>query len=48
MKYVLFVFISLISTGMFAQTGIGTITPHSSAKLDVTRLIKDFCRQGVL
>jgi hypothetical protein len=29
------VFLILISSGLFAQTGIGTTTPNASAKLDV-------------
>jgi hypothetical protein len=32
----------LISTGLFAQTGIGTITPEASAKLDVYSTNKGF------
>ena len=32
----------LISTGLFAQTGIGTTTPHSSAKLEVSASDKGF------
>ncbi len=31
-KFILFLF---LSTGLFAQTGIGTTTPDASAKLDV-------------
>ena len=32
----------LFSTGIFAQTGIGTTTPHASAKLDVSATNKGF------
>jgi len=42
MKYLLSVFICLISIGLFAQTGIGTTTPNASAKLDVYATNKGF------
>jgi hypothetical protein len=42
MKYLLFAFISLISVGLFAQTGIGTTTPNASAKLEVYATNKGF------
>ena len=35
-------FLLLISIGVFAQTGIGTTTPHASAKLDVSSTNKGF------
>lgn len=41
MKRVLLIFL-LISTGLYAQTGIGTTTPEASAKLDVTSSNKGF------
>ena len=40
MKKILFLF--LISVSVFAQTGIGTNTPHTSAKLDVSATNKGF------
>ena len=40
MKKILFFL--LISVNVFAQTGIGTTTPHSSAKLDVSATNKGF------
>jgi hypothetical protein len=41
MKRVLLIFL-LISSGLYAQTGIGTTTPEASAKLDVTSSNKGF------
>ncbi len=38
-KFILFLF---LSTGLFAQTGIGTTTPNASAKLDVFSTNKGF------
>jgi hypothetical protein len=38
-KFILFLF---LSTGLFAQTGIGTATPHASAKLEVSASDKGF------
>ncbi|MFY9163314.1 hypothetical protein [Aquirufa antheringensis] len=38
---IIFLFL-FISTGLFAQTGIGTTTPHASAKLDVSSTNKGF------
>jgi len=38
----LFVILSLCTNGLYAQTGIGTTTPHASAKLDVTSTDKGF------
>ena len=38
----LLVFLLLISSGMYAQTGIGTTTPDASAKLDVSSNNKGF------
>ncbi|MFD3408551.1 hypothetical protein SKC37_07775 [Aquirufa sp. HETE-83D] len=40
MKKIVFLF--LISISVFAQTGIGTTTPHASAKLDVSSTNKGF------
>ncbi|MHA8078652.1 hypothetical protein [Aquirufa antheringensis] len=40
MKKIVFFF--LISVSVFAQTGIGTTTPHASAKLDVSSTNKGF------
>jgi hypothetical protein len=41
MKRIIFLFL-LISTGLFAQTGIGTSTPDASAKLEVNATNKGF------
>ena len=41
MKRIIFLFL-FISTGLFAQTGIGTTTPNASAKLDVYSTNKGF------
>jgi len=41
MKRIIFLFL-LISTSVFAQTGIGTTTPNASAKLDVYSTNKGF------
>lgn len=41
MKRLLLLFL-VISSGLFAQTGIGTTTPNSSAKLDVYSTNKGF------
>jgi hypothetical protein len=41
MKRVLLIFL-LISTGLYAQTGIGTTTPEASAKLDISSTNKGF------
>ena len=38
----LFLIFLVISSGSFAQTGIGTTTPHNSAKLDVSATNKGF------
>lgn len=38
----LFVILLLCTNGLYAQTGIGTTTPHASAKLDVTSTDKGF------
>jgi hypothetical protein len=38
----LILFLCFISTGLFAQTGIGTTTPDASAKLDVSSTNKGF------
>jgi hypothetical protein len=44
MKHIIFIglFFFSIATSLIAQTGIGTITPHASAKLDVTSTDKGF------
>jgi hypothetical protein len=42
MKKALFFFCLIISFGLSAQTGIGTTTPHASAKLDVSSTNKGF------
>lgn len=41
MKRIVFFFL-LVSSGLYAQTGIGTTTPDASAKLDVTSTNKGF------
>lgn len=41
MKRIILLFL-FISTSVFAQTGIGTTTPHASAKLDVSATNKGF------
>lgn len=38
----LFLIFLVISSGSFAQTGIGTTTPHNSAKLDISATNKGF------
>jgi microcystin-dependent protein len=42
MRYLIILFVSIISINTFAQTGIGTTTPDPSAKLDVTSSNKGF------
>ncbi len=46
MKYILF--FCLLSFNLFGQTGIGTTTPHSSAKLDVSATNKGFLPPRVI
>jgi hypothetical protein len=41
-RFIFFVILSFMLIPVFAQTGIGTTTPHASAKLDVTATNKGF------
>jgi hypothetical protein len=42
MKKILFILFSLASFGLYAQTGIGTLTPDASAKLEVASTKQGF------